>query len=146
MGRIVYLMCSIVAINVALLLFSCGAWTSAGECIPQSALWSFIINPSSVTDASIWEVLFGTSMGLAAIAGSLLIVGSFFFKSDTPLYLGMALSLVYPVYSWVKLFQQIQGVSSFGDATSRTIIAIIIVSPIIIAYLFTLIDWARGRD
>lgn len=146
MGRIVYLMTSVVAINIALLIFSCGSWDNEGKCVPQSAVWSFIKNPQAIESASIWEVLFGTSAGLAAIAGSILIVGSFFFKSDTPLFLGMALALVYPVYSWVKLFQQIQGVSSFGDPVSRTIIAIVIASPIILAYLFTLIDWARGRD
>lgn len=146
MARIHYLMLSIVAINVALLIFSCSDWDEQGKCVPESTIWSFVKDPGLIDDSNLWEVLFGTTYGLAAIAGSVLIVGSFFFKSDTPLFLGMALSLVYPVYSWIKVFQQIQGISSFGDPASRTIVAILLISPIIIVYLFTLLDWARGRD
>lgn len=147
MGRMIYLMTSIVAINIALLLFTCSSWDAQGECIPQTALWSYLLHPSEIDNSNFWEVLFGTSIGLAALAGGILIIGSFLFRSETPLFLGMALSLVYPVYSWVKFYQQIQGSAFFaGREVEGTIVAILVASPIILAYIFTLLDWSRGRD
>lgn len=146
MGRIQYLISSIVAINLALMLFGCSSWTSEGECVPTTYLWTFIKNPQAIDSTNIWDILFGSATGLAALAIGVLVVGSFFLRAEAPLYLGMALALVYPVYSWIKLFQNIKGVGMFGDPVSRMIVAIIIVSPIIIAYIFTILDWARGRD
>ena len=75
MGRIVYLMMGIVAINLALLLFSCSSWDASGQCVPSSNIWSFVTNPSEVDSSSLWTTLFGSVYGLAAIAGTIILIG-----------------------------------------------------------------------
>jgi hypothetical protein len=146
MGRIVFLVTSLVAINLAFLLFSCNIYDASGSCVPQSTIWSFVTNPSEINSANMWDILFGSASGLAAIAATIIFVGSFFMKVEFPLYASMSLALIYPVYSWIKLFTHIAGNKLFHSPVEAGIVAIMIASPIIITYIFTLLDWARGRD
>jgi hypothetical protein len=59
----------------------------------------------------------------------------------------MAVALALPIYSWTKFFSHIAN-TKFFDANPLVgmIVAILIASPIIIVYIFTCVDWARGRD
>jgi hypothetical protein len=159
MGRMVYLLMGIVAINLALLIFSCGSWDADGSCVAGSGdvsvIWNFITNPSSFDSSNFWTIFFGTVSGLAALTSVILFVGSFFMKVEFPLYASMTLVLVYPVMAWIKLFNQVAGSKLFAGGTTipnsavtveGTIMAIIIAVPFIITYIVTAVDWARGRD
>lgn len=151
MGRIVYLIMGIVAINLGLFIFSCPSTDPiTGACVPPSNIWTFIWGPNALDDSNIWATLFGTASGLAALAAVAVTVGSFFLRVEFPLYASMALALIAPVTSWIKFFNQVLESPAFGDGTAKpllgTIIAVILISPIIVTYIFTLIDWARGRD
>lgn len=148
MGRVVYLMLGIVAINLALMIFSCDTWTTTGECgVPSSAMWSWLLGPNVATSTSFWNYLFGTATGLASVVGTILFIGSFFLKVEFPIYAGITIALAPMVYSWIKFWNQLGGAKIFaGHPEVATIIGIILLAPIVVTYIFTILDWARGRD
>jgi len=157
MARIVYLVLTLIAFNLAVLLFGCSSWDSSGFCLASNSsgsIWSYVISPQNFqggidpsNSSNLWDLLFGSATGLAAIAGLTLIVGSFISRSEVPLYLGMALVFAAQSSIIIKFFSMVQNSAFFtGREGIGLIVAIILVSPLIIAWIFTLIDWARGRD
>lgn len=148
MGRIVYLMMGIVAINLALMIFSCDTWNATGDCsVPTSTLWTFLLGPSVATDSTLWNLLFGTVAGLGSVAAVILFIGSFFLKVEFPIYAGITIALAPLVYSWIKFWGAFGGSKFFaGNTELATIVGIILLAPIVITYIFTILDWARGRD
>lgn len=154
MGRLVFLLGSIIAINIALLIFTCGQYNENGQCvassastvIPNSSFWDFVQNPSSYDSSQFWQDLFGSVSGIAGLIGTVILVGSLIFRSELGIYAGLGISFVGLVGSWIKLYQNIQSSSIIGDPASRKLVAIIIAVPIIITYIATIVDWIRGRD
>ena len=148
MSKMVLMALSMIALNISLMLFTCSAWDEEGVCmdssvVPTNSIWLFVLNPFNVDTSNFWESLFGTADGLAALAGAVLIIGSFFSQSETPLYIGIALSLLPSIYGFVKLSQNMKSSLFFGELTG--IFTIVLVGSIIIAWIFILVDWARGR-
>jgi len=150
MGRIVYLMMGIIAINLGLMLFSCDTWDSVtGECTaPLSPFWNAVLGPSDFTEGStFWGLLFGTAGGLASVAAVILFIGSFFLKVEFPIYAGITIALAPMVVSWTKFWLQVSDSKFFAGHTKLgLVVGMILISPIVITYIFTLLDWARGRD
>jgi len=58
----------------------------------------------------------------------------------------MALGLMTTVYPAIRLWSIINKLSVIGDDLARLVLAISVVSIMILTVLFTIIDWARGRE
>ena len=161
-SKIIYVMLTMVALNLALIIFSCSAWDSeTGECAgslvsansDNSTIWSLAYNPTTAGgDSGFWWKLVGSGWGLLGIIGvasaAIVLVGTTILGRDiTPIvYVAMSLALISSGYPAIKLFQMISASTIIGDALSRSIIAIIIASTLVIVVMFTVIDWGRGRE
>jgi hypothetical protein len=81
------------------------------------------------------NLVVGTLTGLGATISLL----GYFFKSDTMIFSGMALVILGYGASFNTLFNVLSG-------ASNSFVAILLVSPIALAYVFLVIGWLRGRE
>jgi hypothetical protein len=159
-SKIIYVIVAMVLLNVGLLLFSCSSWdTETGTCAgtllssdsSNSTIWSMIVNPTTV-GSGFWEVFFGSGWGLLAVVGGItlatVLVGTTVFGKniETTVYIAIGIGLASMVYPVIKLYQIINGLGAIGDTTTRTVLAIIVPSIMFVVYIFTVLDWARGRE
>lgn len=156
-SKIIYVIIGMVILNISLLIFTCpNVDVSTGQCIGSesvgtissntSSIFSFIWDPTVTDDSSIWERLFGSAWGLlAGIAFIGIIATVAYTRTHDFIYLAIGLFMATTVYPAIKLWQLVNA-SSFADELTRQVIAVIVVGTIILTVLFTVIDWARGRE
>lgn len=104
--------------------------------VPGTSLYTFIASPSDWETAG-WNLLIGDIIAAASL--SVIIIGTFFIKND---FLIMA-GIVGVIYSFgkplISLWTEI-------SAHSSSILATLIVGPIIILYIMLLLGFWRGRN
>jgi len=156
-SKIIYVIVAMAMLNLGLLLFSCSTWNgTTGECktigeTTNSTVWEIMKNPTA-TGSDFWNTLFGSGWGLLAVLGTVtlttVVVGSTIFgkQIETIIYIAIGIGLASVVYPSIKLFQLLQGLSMVGDNITRTVLSIVFASVLFIAVLFTVLDWARGRE
>lgn len=130
--KLMYLVLVVFFINVALVMTGVSGGTI-------NALFSFMQNPFD-WDHNPWSV---TMAGVLAAAGIGIIVGAMVFRNENLLWYGVAAAFLSFGTPLVDLFNYVQ--TSIGG-TGGTYAAYILVSPLILAYIFVVIYWARGRD
>lgn len=144
MAKITYLVIALMAINLGLFFFTCADYEE-GKCVPNSSIWTFLLSPSDITDSGFINIIFGSAIGLAALLGTIVTIGTYIFKGEAAIYAAMSVALLGPIInSWIKYYSIISGSSMFGDALK--IMAIMFIGPILIYLIFNLVDWARGKD
>lgn len=159
MSKIAYLIISMIALYVSLSIFSCSNWdVSTGQCVGTesigtnssnvSSIFSFVENPTEVDDSSFWKKLMNADyMGLiAAIGATVLIAGLYLTKDSQVIYYAISVALITVIYPSIKLWQLITGFSGFGDAFSKKILAMAVISSMIVVSLVIVLDWARGKE
>jgi len=161
-SKIIYILIAMVVLNVSTFIFSCDNWDSeTGQCAgtltssssDNSTIWSLASKPETISDTGgwFWKIV-GSGFGLFAIIGTItaatVIVGSTVFGRDlTPIiYIAIGLALLSSSYPAIKLFTTINSSGLFGNGIGNWIVAILIASTLVITVIFTIIDWARGRD
>lgn len=160
-SKIIYVIVAMAILNLGLLIFSCSSWdTETGECAgslvssdssSNSTIWGLVSNPTTVGD-NFWETLFGSGWGLLAVIGTVtlttVLVGTTVFGKniETMVYIAIGLGLSSVVYPTIKLWQMMNGLSMVGDTMTRTVLAIVVGSTMFITVVFTILDWARGRE
>lgn len=116
--------------------------------ITQTSLLSWILNPSHFTSGnffSIWNLNLFTALGAFTI-----IVGLYFIRNDFILYVAIAAVLVtfgatiYEFWNWIQV--SIAPLNTLTTDSTSSIVASIVVLPLLIYYIFSVSDFARGRD
>lgn len=135
MGKMVYLMLGVIAVQISLyLVFDIG--------IPTSSLWELFRDPSNWNSLSLTSLISDAITAISAIA----FVGGLIFKNDLAVFGGLAGVFYTFGKQLVELYRQIYAQPTFGDSVSAPIVASIIISPIILLYILTVLEWWRGRD
>lgn len=135
MGKMSYLIMGVIAVQLSMyLVFDIG--------IPTSSLWELFRDPANWSSLSLTTVI---SDAITAIS-ALIFVGGLIFKNDLMVFGGTAGIFFTFGKQLVELWRNINSQTAFGDAVSAPIVASIITVPIIILYIFTVLEWWRGRD
>jgi len=155
MGRIIYLMLMILAFNLAMFLFSCSDWDTDGTCITGSSnnsgtIWDYAKNPESFTgdtsSTSFWKTIFGVN-GLLMVGGGIVVTVAALFANELLIFIGLGIALLPQLNILIKFYQQISNSAFFeGREILGVVMAIILMMPLILAWIFMLIDWMRGRE
>jgi hypothetical protein len=130
--KLMYLVLLVFFVNVALMVT--GVSTGA-----VNNIFNFLSNPTDWNNSP-WSGFIGFVLAAAGIG---IIVGAMVFRNENLLWYGVAAAFFSFGTPLVDLFNYVKtGVG--GDMGS--LIATVMVSPIILAYMFIIIYWARGRD
>jgi hypothetical protein len=130
--KLMYLVLLVFFVNVALVMTGVSGGT-------VNALFDFMQNPFNWNDNP-WST---NLAGVLAAAGVGIIVGAMVFRNENLLWYGVAAAFLSFGSPLVDLFNYVK--DSIGS-TAGTYAAYILVSPMILAYIFIIIYWARGRD
>lgn len=136
MGRLVYALITAFAIELGLYLFSGANYT-------QSTLFGLLLDPSNLPSSSLYLVIFGA---LAAIGASVIVIGTFWNINIYGIYAGMALAFLSFILVIVHLWVFINGQLSELITANSSIIATIITTPFLLAYMIILADYVRGNE
>lgn len=125
-----------------------------GQCSFTSVIFSMAMNPSlsvlsnwfSTIIGNINDVLSGssTSGGIGSLLGYLattaVAVGSLYFglKNDSILFAGTGLALSLLVGDFINIYAYFY--------QSNPVVALLLMSPITVLYVFTCLEWIRGKD
>lgn len=134
MGKMLPMLLFVVAINLSLVMF-------IGIDAPLSSLWDLIQGPQNWNDLSLLS-LFGDVIGLASVVG--IVVGSFWTKSDFLVFAGISGVLLSFGISISSLFTQFNAYPVFG--TGQSYIAILIIAPLVVSYIYFVLKFWRGSD
>jgi len=132
MGKLLNAVLLVAAINLAMVMF-------LGASIPGSSLWTLITNPSAWSNLSLIDYIQDT-LGLVGLAG--IVIGSFFIKSDFLVFAGISTIFLSFGMGLVEFHQR---VSSTFDAFSPYITTLMI-TPLILAYIYVIFKFWRGND
>jgi len=135
MGKLYPALMLIIAIELTMKLF-------LGITTPGTSLIDLLINPHNWS-LTAFVINAGSIIGLAGIAG--IVIGSFWSKGDFLVYAGIAALF----YSYGKVFgefntQLINSIPSSSGAGN--LIAMLIIAPIIVLYIYTIFKFWRGDD
>lgn len=135
MGKLVYLVMIVIAVQLSLLLVF-------GQAIPGSTLWDLFTSPASNWDnLSLTSLISDTITAISAVA---IIIGTFWVKYDFLVFAGI--SGVFLSFGVVlsNVWQQIK--SQAAATGNGGLIASLVVGPIIFLYILTILEFWRGRD
>ena len=154
-SKMIYLIITILAFNLGVFLFSCSNWNTDGTCATgfsdeNNTIWDFAKNPQTfsgdVTTNSIWKTIFGLE-GLLAVGAGIFITASIVTGSEVFLFIGIGMALLPQMGIFLKLYYQIVGSAYFsGRHILGWVTAIMVMMPIILCWIFIVIEWIRGRD
>ncbi len=135
MGKLMPLLIFIIVVELAMMLF-------LGVSTPSTALLSLFLNPTSWSSLALITKITSV-IALAGVGG--IIVGTFVnFKSDFLIFAGLTTVFLSYGQSLYAVYSKIQGIKDLGDWS--TLIALLIVSPIIIVFIYTILKFWRGND
>lgn len=144
----------IIGIEMALWLFT---GVTGGS--TNNSLFQLVLDPVSALQwngstftgtAGIVQVI---QLALLGYAAASIIIGSVFFKQDSAVFSGIAAIMMTFIGSLVKLYQFI--FSSLGgdnmhaailSTSAANIVAMLACGPLLIFYIFTVLDWMRAHD
>ena len=143
MGKMVYLLMLVIASQIGLLVVF---GTSS-----SSSLLQLFLTPNTQWDSlGLSNVI---NIAIAGIAAASLIIGTLIYKSDFLVLAGMAGVLYDFGRGLANVWQQ--ACSSFAPYMTTTntctgvvpqLAASLLISPLILLYIFVVIEWWRGRD
>ena len=122
------------AIELSMILFM-------GIAIPGTSLYNFLINPVSWDDMP----LLGALSDVLFIGGTALIIaGLYAIKNEFALYAGISAIFISFGSGFYQFYQYYSKEALFGDAAG--IITTMFIAGLVIMYIVTILDFARGQD
>jgi len=130
--KLVYLLLLVFFVNVALIATGVSTGTI-------NSLFTFLSNPLD------WDnnPLSASVVGVLTITGALIVAGALLFRNAELLWYALGAELLASGSPLIDFFTYIK--SSIGGDMGL-LIATIIVSPMILAYIMIVVYWVRGRD
>lgn len=159
MARLTNAILVIIAINLAMLFFTCPNFDKNGACIVYNAgtptiynstvnstPWIAFIQPEAIMTGDFWDEIFGSNWGLIATIGAgALLVGTLVFRSDIPFYFGLGISMLLSIQIYINFYRTLIGSHVFSDPV-MVILGFLIGSPLVICYSLTVIEFVGGRN
>jgi len=139
MAKLAGLLLLVFAINIGLVLI-------AGQSIPGNSLYNFLINPQDWNASTMLGWLISD---IALIGGTALVIGSVAFKNDFLAFAGISTVFLSFGAQLFQLFQWVQSQPIFGGIGPEgfgTWAATFFVSPIVLLYIYTILEFWRGKD
>ena len=133
MGKLLNMLLVVLAINLALVLF-------LNITPPGSALYQLIINPQEWGSLSLINYL-QDAIALVGVIG--IVIGTFFTKSDFLVFAGISSIFFSFGFGLVEFYQRLVALPFFNE---NTYLAVIIVSPLLLTYLYVILKFWRGTD
>jgi len=131
MGKLVGLI--LILVIVDLLFLTTGQLTLDS---PSSIIISAIQNPERIKDVSFWAILVTGIGALGIVAG---VVAGFVTKqADIFYFVTMGSSLALLIGDYIAIFIYLNAINS--------VVATLIMSPIIIVFTLVIVEWLRGKD
>jgi len=135
MGKLLPMLLLIVAINLSIVIFIGGPF-------PGSTLWAFVNSPGDWNSLGLIKLMTETltAVGFAAIA-----IGTIFgSKSDTLIFATITGVMFSFGISYASLFNRLNAEAIFSSTHSY--IALLIVAPLVVSYLYVIIKFWRATD
>ena len=129
MGNMTKLLLVVLAVQISFMMLGVGDW-------PLSSLWQFAQDPSNWAEMSFLGMI--RDLFIGGLAASAILLGTAVTRSDIFIFAALAGVLLTFGMPLAELFVIISDESS-------NILAIILVSPIILIYVMTVIEWWRNR-
>ena len=138
MAKIVYAVLSAFAIELALFLFG-------GNTTVTSKLFGLLIDPSGIATNGLYIAISGA---LILIGATSIIIGTFYNINIYGIYAAVASIFLSFVLILVHLWTFIDGQLSEGSVVvaQHSMIATIIVAPLLITYMIITLDYVRGSN
>jgi hypothetical protein len=145
MGKLVYLLAFIIAIQIGMIVvFDAG--------IPFNSIWSFVHNPLDWSSSALPTNLVGIAQGLSV--GSF--VGGIIFNSDILIFAPIAVAFFSLGSQLINVWQYIASQPEFCSAAEialkatsckvGTLLATLFAGVIMMLYLMTIVEFWRNRD
>lgn len=130
MGKMVNLIVMLICVDILFLITGQIELSST-----SSVIQTAITNPEGLEDSNFWTVLVTGIAALAVLGG---VVVSLFTKSDSILFITMAIGLSLLIGDYVNIYSYL--------ASVNTILATVLFVPIIVLFTLIVVEWARGKD
>ena len=131
MGKLITLISMLIIID--LLFLATGQLTLDS---PSSAILNGIQDPSILKDSNIWTILIA-GIGVLAVV-SAVIAGIATRNSDIVIFVSMGTALSVLVGDYITIYNHL--------ASINKPLAVLIMSPIIMIFTLTIVEWVRGKD
>lgn len=125
-------------------LIELGLWLFGGTTYGNSTLFGILTDPSTLISNPLYATVI--VLTLAAFAGSAIIPGNLWSINIYALYAGVMVIFVTFAISIVHLWTFVSGSLSGLAYPFNTLIASLIVSPILIMYLIAGLEWVRSNQ
>ncbi len=103
---------------------------------PGSVIINAVNNPESLATSNFWIVLITGIAGLVVTA--VVVIGLVTRNSDMLLFAGMAGTLALLIGDYIAIFLYLKNINP--------VLATIVMAPLMIIYVFVVVEWLRGKD
>ncbi|KKL78219.1 hypothetical protein LCGC14_2027020 [marine sediment metagenome] len=132
MGKLVSYISILVAID---LLFLITGQLSVNS--PTSVIMGAILSPGSMTTSQWWSLLITGGIALLTV-GAAVVVGVISRSFELIIFIPMAVALAALVGDFATVFVYL--------ASFNIVLATVIMTPIMIIFVITIVEWLRGKD
>jgi len=136
MAKIIWAVLTAFAIELAVYLFG-------GSDIANSSLFSLLLNPSSISTASLYLII---KAAMVAIGASTIIIGTFYNINIYGIYASVAAVLLTFALSIADFWRFLNGQLVSLQVANSSIIATIVTAPLILSYLIITLNYVRSND
>lgn len=135
MGKMVPALMTVFLLEIALIYFGGTSYT-------QTALYTFLSNPTGYTSSAFYLVLVGI---LTASAAAVIVAGSFYQVNQWALFAGAGVAVITFVANISHVWGFVNGqlVGMFSNSEMGGFIATLITAPLFLFYLVAVVEWSR---
>lgn len=133
MGKLTYLMLAAVAFQIGMMLF-------LGVGFPGSTLYTLATNPAAWSSIPVIDLILTTIAGIAAAVA----IGLYIIKSDFAFYAVLAAVFITFGQVYYEAYQRLVSVLNPWGIPNQ--ITVLIFVPLILPWIFVVLDYIRGRD
>ncbi len=137
MGKMIPMLILIFALELGMILFF-------QVTIPGTSLYTIIADPAEWSSGTLGAFLLSDI--LLAVGAIGIVAGLYFVRNDWIVYASVSAVFFSFGLVIVQAWQELAGTEMLGDAVSAGFIMSMLLGGLIIAFLISVMDYARGRD
>lgn len=111
-----------------------------GQISFSSLILNLILNLVNYAQSGFYEAVFSLAAGIGSLAVTVGVVSGIINKSGIELlaFIGIGLSLLTLTGDFISIFNYLYALNN--------VLAIVVMSPLVILYMVTILEWVRGKD
>ena len=157
MTKVIAVIGIILLMNVGMFIFAFAGECTGGDCDLSDyntesgdTIWSFFTNPTDLSGSTLWQKLFGSTIGILAAlttAGGFIALGaSIYYKDINIAYISLSIFIAGAVIgTWTRLWTMVSDTGFIFGGQSGGVVPMLLIGVGLATHLFFLIDWGRGR-